>query len=52
MDDMSFKEILKYKLKCADLGDIGLFFMGIALTNITVVLLIACFAAFIQNGCC
>lgn len=52
MDDMSFREILKYKMKYSDLGDIGLFFIGIALANCAVMLLIACFAAFIQNWCC
>lgn len=52
MDDMSFKEILKYKMKYSELRDIGLFFMGIALANCTVIFLIACFAVFIQNWRC
>lgn len=52
MEDMPFKEILKCKMKNADLGDIGLFFCGIALANCTFMLLLAFLGMFISNICC
>lgn len=52
MEDMSFKEILKCKMKDADLGDIGMFFIGIALANCTLMLLLAFLGMFISDICC